>query len=102
MLKFKNVTNGFNYTCEAVIPANSEEILKMPVVSANKRGINDIGYAVEDGIELYATISSTATGEETLWQKINIFDEINKTTSFVKIVNTSDQPKRINIRTILN
>lgn len=102
MLTFKNTTNGFNYVFEQDIEPNKTEILKMPIVTPNKRGINDIGFAVEDGIVLYATISAEPLGDTAIWQEIQEFDEINKTTSFIKIVNTSDEKKRVNIRAILN
>lgn len=102
MLTFKNTTNGFNYVFEQDIEPNKTEILKMPIVTPNKRGINDIGFAVEDGIVLYATISAEPLGDTAIWQEIQEFDEINKTTSFIKIVNTSDEKRRVNIRAILN
>ena len=102
MLTFKNTTNGFNYVFEQDIEPNKTEMLKMPIVTPNKRGINDIGFAVEDGIVLYATISAEPLGDTAIWQEIQEFDEINKTTSFIKIVNTSAEKKRVNIRAILN
>ena len=102
MLTFKNTSNGFNYVFEQDIEPYGVEFLKMPVVTPNKRGINDIGFAVEDGIVLYATISEEPLGDIAIWQEIQVFDEINKTTSFIKIVNTTDAKRRVNIRAILN
>lgn len=99
---FKKGQNGFNYFFEKSIEPQTEILLKLPPVSSNKRGINDIGFACEDGITLYATISARPEGEDTIWQEINSYDEINKTTSFIKIVNTSDRAKRVNIRLIMN
>ena len=102
MYEFKRITNGFNYIFEKVFASGESAILKMPTVTPNKRGINDIGFAAEDGITLYATISGDPEKETVIWQEINPFDEINKTTSYIKIVNTSAERKRVNIRAILN
>ena len=103
MYDWKKVTNGFNFVFDEKIPGNTTEILKMPVVSANKRGINDIGFTVGDGVRLYATLSIKPDIEdEEIWQEIEAFDEINKTTSYIKIVNTADAARRVIIRVILN
>ena len=102
MLEFKRTTNGFNYTFEKDIAAGATEILKMPTVTPNKRGINDIGFAADDGIILYATISAEPEKDSAIWQEINPFDEINKTTSYIKVVNTTGEKKRVTIRAILN
>ena len=99
--KFDKAKNGFNYSYEKVIPANTTLILKMPPVSANKRGINDIGFAVELGVTLYATIAAKPLADTAVWQEIHMFDEINKTTSFIKIVNSAAEGKKVNIRAIL-
>ena len=94
---------GFSYYFDYLVPANETIFLKMPTVSANKRGINDVGYAYEPGINLYATLSEDPTKETALWMKVNPFTEINKTVSCIKIVNTDiENPKRVNIRAILN
>ena len=50
MAEFKKSPNGFNYSYERLIPANTTVILKMPTVSANKRGINDIGWQADGEI----------------------------------------------------
>ena len=102
MFEFKRTTNGFNYVFEKAIPAGETVMLKMPTITPNKRGINDIGFAVEEGIILYATISSKPYDDSAIWQEIQPFDEINKTTSYIKIENTSGENKRVNIRAILN
>lgn len=102
MSSFKNTANGFNYAYEKSIAAGDSVILKMPVVSPNKRGINDIGFTAEDGIRLYATISSSPESPDTIWQEINEYDEINKTTGYIKIENTTGEAKRVNIRIIMN
>ena len=103
MREFKRTTNGFNYVFEDKINANETIILKMPSITPNKRGINDIGFSVDDGIVLYATISSKPDSDNaSLWQEIDPFDEINKTTSYIKIENTTDEIKSVIIRAILN
>lgn len=99
---FKNEGNGFNYIYEKYIEPNEERILKMPVVSANKRGVNDIGFLYEEGITLYATLARKPESETAIWQEIQPFDEVNKTTAFIKIVNTGKQKAKVNIRAILN
>ena len=102
MYNFRKVTNGFNFVFEEYIEPMKTEILKMPTVSPNKRGINDIGFATDNGITLYATISSKPDDEATVWQEIRSYDEINKVTSYIKIVNSSNEKQRVNIRVILN
>jgi hypothetical protein len=99
---FKKGQNGFNYFFEKSIEPNTTILLKIPPVSSNKRGINDIGFACEEGITLYATISSRPEEDNAIWQEINSYDEINKTTSYIKIENTSDKAQKVNIRVIMN
>ena len=99
---FKKGQNGFNYFFEKSIEPNTEILLKLPPVSSNKRGINDIGFACEDGITLYATISARPEGDNAIWQEIQDYDEINKTTSYIKIENTFDIAQKVNIRVIMN
>ena len=99
---FKNVSNAFNFYFEKNIAPKSFIVLKMPSVSANKRGINDIGFTAEDGITIQATLSSNPYDDTALWQEIRPFDEINKTATYLKIINNSDNSKRVNIRAILN
>ena len=97
---FKKGQNGFNYFFEKSIEPNTIILLKIPPVSSNKRGINDIGYACDNEITLSATISSRPEGA--IWQEIQDYDEINKTTSYIKIENTSDKAQKVNIRVIMN
>ena len=101
---FKNTSNAFNYSFERVLKPAETVLLKMPPVSANKRGINDIGFAAEEGVSLFATLSSRPEREGvTLWQEIRPFDTINKTTAYIRIENTSQvEAKKVNIRVILN
>lgn len=100
---FKNASAyGFSFYYDKTIAANETRYLKMPVVTPNKRGINDIGFAYEGDIVLYATLSEEPFGLGAIWQEINDFDEINKTISYIKIVNNGDSSARVNIRAILN
>ena len=100
--EFTNNSNAFGYSYEKEIMPNETRLLKMPRVTPNKRGVNDVGFAAENGIELYATLSANPNNDkQALWQRINNFDEINKTSSYLKIINTSENPKRINIRAIM-
>ena len=101
MLDFTRTTNAFNYIFERDLAANEEVILKMPVVSPNKRGINDIGWQSDGDVKLYGTLSSNPEGEGTMWQEILPDDEVNKTVFAIKIVNGSSACK-IAIRAILN
>jgi hypothetical protein len=73
----------------------------MPVVSANKRGINDIGWISNGNITLYGTLAKDARSEKALWQEIRENDEVNKVTSALKIVNNGDAC-RIEMRAIFN
>jgi hypothetical protein len=95
--------HGFSFYFDKLIPAGETWYLKMPVVSPNKRGVNDIGFAYEDGITLYATLSEDPMKNTAIWSRINDFDEINKTVACIKIVNNdTENAKRVNIRAILN
>lgn len=102
MDSFKSEGNGFNYIYENELAPNEERILKMPRVSANKRGVNDVGFQYEDGIVLSATLAQRPGDENTIWQEIQPFDEINKTTAYIKIVNSGEKSARVSIRAILN
>lgn len=89
MENFRKETNGFNFVYEKELEANETVILKMPVVSANKRSVNDIGWQTNGTVTVYGTLSSNPEGNNALWQKINTGDEVNKTVSALKIVNSS-------------
>lgn len=90
--KFEQTTNAFNYVFEKDLTANDEVIVKMPAVSANKRGINDIGWLSNGDVTLYGTLEKNPE-KAVLWQEIRVNDEVNKTTSFLKIVNNGDACK---------
>ena len=90
--KFEQTTNAFNFVFEKNISANDTVVVKMPAVSANKRGINDIGWASNGDIALYGTLERDPQNA-VLWQEIRENDEVNKTTSFLKIKNNGDSCK---------
>ena len=93
--------NGFNFVYEKKLRANEERILKMPAVTPNKRGINDIGWQADGDVTLYGTLSSNPNHEDALWQEIRENEAVNKTVSALKIVN-GDHDCFIVIRVILN
>ena len=103
MEKFSRVTNGFNFVYEKELEAGETVILDMPVVSANKRGINDIGWQTDsDDVILFGTLSSNPESDTALWQLIERDYEVNKTLSAIKIYNSGEMKSRIVIRAILN
>lgn len=100
MKNFKTTSNGFNYFFERELAPNEEFILQMPAVSPSKRSINDIGWAADDDIKIYSTISRF--GDTDFWQEINSYDEINKTCAYLKFKNTSEAKKRhVAVRVIM-
>ncbi len=101
MQRFKRATtDGFNYVYEKALGVGDEIIVKMPSISANKRGINDIGWQCNGNVKLYGTLS-TKPKETKLWTEIRDNDEVNKTTAALKIVNEGEAC-HIVIRAILN
>lgn len=101
METFKNTTNGFNFVFERKLEEHETVIVKMPVVSPNKRGINDIGWQTDGAVQLYGTICRDPESRDALWQEIEPCDEVNKTVSAIKVENLGGAC-RIIIRTILN
>lgn len=100
LLEFaKAGTTGFNFVFEKDLKANETVIVKMPAISANKRGINDIGWLSNGNITLYGTLAKNPKSEQALWQEIRENDEVNKVTSALKIVNNGDAC-RIEMRAI--
>ena len=100
LLEFDRVgTTGFNFVFEKDLKANETVIVKMPAISANKRGINDIGWLSDGNIKLYGTLAKNPKSEQALWQEIRENDEVNKVTSALKIVNNGDAC-RIEMRAI--
>lgn len=97
----KDSGTGFSYVFERDLKAGDEIIVKMPAVSANKRGINDIGWLTNGEVTLYGTLAKNPKSDKALWQEIRAYDEVNKVTSAVKITNNGGAC-RIEMRVILN
>ena len=104
MAKFERDTssNGFNYVFEKVLSPREVVLLKMPSVSSNKRGFNDIGWqASTESVDLYGTLESKPDIYGGRGQKIEPFDEVNKTISYLKIENGAEECYIV-IRALLN
>jgi hypothetical protein len=101
LFEFTRTTNAFNFVFEYNIPANTTIYVKLPAVSANKRGVNDIGWLSNGNVTLYGTFAKNPKSETALWQEIREHDEVNKTTAALKIVNNGG-PCRIEMRAIFN
>lgn len=113
LLEFDRTTNAFNFIFEKNLNAGETVIVKMPVVSANKRGINDIGWLSncdvevdEEGneipkLKLYGMIAKNPKNPNALCQEIRVNDEVNKVTSALVVVNNGGAC-RIEIRAIFN
>lgn len=95
LYEFDRTTNAFNYVFEKNVSAGESFIIKMPTVSANKRGVNDIGWMsdcdlYEDNspkLKLYGTFAKNLRNPEALVQEIRVNDEINKVTAAIVVVN---------------
>lgn len=105
LFEFQRTTNAFNFVFRKEIGAKEAIIVKMPPVSANKRGINDIGWigcAVPDEngnvpdeaenpiIRIYGTLAENLRDGESLIQEIQENDEVNKTVSAIIVSNISE------------
>lgn len=113
LYEFERTTNAFNFVFEKDLKANETIIVKMPVVSANKRGINDIGWLSdcdvdvnEEGnvipkLNLYGMIAKNPKNPNALCQEIRVNDEVNKVVSALVIVNNGGAC-RIEMRAIFN
>ena len=102
LLEFEKANGtGFNYVFEIDLKATETVYVRMPAISANKRGVNDIGWMSNGDVTLYGTLSRNPKSEKALWQEIRVNDEINKVTSVLKIVNNGDAC-RLEMRAILN
>lgn len=102
MREFVRTTDGFNYVFEKTLEANEVVLLKMPRISANKRGVNDIGWQTTGDAVLYGTlVRNPKVEDDELWQELVESYEVNKTISAIKIVN-GKAPCRVVVRVILN
>lgn len=94
-------STGFNFVFEKDLKANEIIIVKMPAISANKRGVNDIGWVSDGDVTLYGTLAKNPKNPDALCQEIRDYDEVNKVTSAVIIVNNGNAC-RVEMRAILN
>lgn len=94
-------TTGFNFVFEKDLAANETIIVKMPAISANKRGINDIGWMSDGNVLLYGMLAKNPKNPNALCQEIREYDEVNKVTSAIVVVNNGGAC-RIEMRAILN
>ena len=101
LLEFERTGNAFNFVFEKDLQPYERVVVKLPVVSANKRGINDIGWLSDGDVTLYGTLARNPKSDKALWQEIRVNDEVNKVTSALKIVNNGDAC-RIEMRAIFN
>lgn len=99
--RFRSATNGFAYFYDGCVKPGVPLILKMPPRTANRRGVNDIGFAYDDGITLYATLSQQPDDENAVWQQIQPFDEINKTVCWIMAVNNGTADGHVNVNVIM-
>lgn len=97
---------GFNFCYEDEIPAETSVMLKVPLVTANKRSVNDIGWMVEcadddaDSVFVRGTLSSNVD-ENAIWQNLIPGEDVNKTISGIMITNNGRNPCNAVIRVIL-
>lgn len=101
LYEFENTSNAFSFVFEKDLEEKETIIVRMPRVSANKRGVNDIGWLSNGNVKLYGTLAQNPKAENALWQEIRDNDEVNKVTSAIKIENKGDAC-RIEMRVILN
>jgi hypothetical protein len=99
---------GFNYCYEGKVESNAEVVLALPLVTANKRSVNDIGWMVgcsddtdADLIVVSGTLSSDPFSEDAMWQQLIAGEDINKTLSGIKVRNASEKECTVCIRVIL-
>lgn len=77
---------GFSYKAEGDVNAGEEIILTFPRVTANRRGVNAIGWQIDGDAKLYATLSNTPEREGAIWQEIRNDEDVNKTAAAIKFV----------------
>lgn len=101
--KCESTGYGFNYYYERKLNKDESVIVKMPRVSPNKRGINDIGWQTDgSAVTIYGTIANNPEkSANVIWQEIEPLDEINKTVTALKIVNAGSTCTVL-VRAILN
>ena len=101
LYEFERTSTGFSFVFEKNLDAHETVIVKMPAISANKRGVNDIGWLSNGDVTLLGTFAKNPKSDDALCQEIREYDEVNKTTAAIKIINNGDAC-RIEMRAILN
>ena len=98
----KTDNTGFNYAVRGEIKPGEVANLRFPVVTANGRSVNDIGWQIDGDATIWATLTDNPEEFDTaIWQEIRPDEGINKTTAAVKIVAGSDTSS-VYLRVILN
>ncbi|MCH5213196.1 MAG: hypothetical protein J1G06_09280 [Oscillospiraceae bacterium] len=101
--------NGFRYHYErnkhsryGTLKPGEEAIVIMPQISANKRGINDIGWQTDGaGVVLYGTFSPNPESDDAMWSKINNGAAVNKTVTALKFINNGSVECNVSAKVIL-
>lgn len=101
MEEMKRTTNAFHYVFERNLKAGETVLVKVPRVSANKRGVGDIGWQTDGNVTVYATLASHPSAASTLWQELCPNDDVNHTVSAFKIQNNGEVC-RVTVRVLLN
>lgn len=101
LLYFNRTGNAFDFVFAKDLMAGETIIVKLPIVSANKRGVNDIGWLSDGNVTLYGTLAENPKNPNALCQEIRTNDEVNKVTSAIVVKNNGDAC-RIEMRAILN
>lgn len=84
---------GFSYYFEDTVKAGETVFLLLPRTTANKRGVNDIGWQIDGEAKLYGTASVHPDKDTALWQEIHDYEDINLCASAVKIVGEGGESK---------
>lgn len=101
MFNLSRKNTAYDYSADIALEAGATEYIEIPRVSANKKGVNDIGWQSDDNIVIYGTLSSNYTSPDTLWNEIKDGEEVNRTVRYLKIVNTGSTTQHLYIRVIL-
>ena len=99
---FERTTSAFNFVFEKDLEPGEKIYVRMPPVSSNKRGINDIGWIASGDVSLRGTLSRDPKNQNALWQDIKPYAEINKVTAFIEITNNDNKTARIEMRALFN
>ena len=101
----KTDNTGFNFRVSGTVAPGEVYIIRMPLVTANRRGVNDIGWQIDGAdkkeAKLYATLSDKPEENDAIWQEIRPDEGINKTATAIKFVGGSGTSK-VWARVILN